>query len=158
MATNRAANIQVATGFSQMICEAQPQTRVGDSVSGSESFVVVRGINVAITRTACHIGGTRAWFVCPSCGRRCAILYPVQCRQCLGLHYASEHESKLDRLLRKAIHHRQMFGQTERGIGCPFPRKPYRMRWHTYLQARQKARDMENKIAQVFTKRMGLRL
>lgn len=139
-----------------MICEAQPKTRVGDVVSGSESFVVVRGIDVAITRTACHLGGARAWFVCPFCGRRCAVLYPVQCRLCLGLHYASEHEGKLDRLLRKAFRHRQRFGQTERGIGVPFPRKPYRMRWHTYLRARRQAQDTENRIARVFAKQFGL--
>ena len=39
---------------------------------------------VAITRTACHLGGARAWFICPCSGHRCAILYPVQCRHCLG--------------------------------------------------------------------------
>jgi len=158
MAPDCAAYIRTATGFSQMICEARPQTRVGNSVSGLEPFVVVRGVKVTVTRTACHLGGARAWFVCPCCSRRCAILYPVQCRQCLGLHYASEHESKLDRLFRKAVRHRQRLGQIERGIGCPFPLKPYRMRWHTYLQARRQAQDMENRIAQVFAKRMGMRL
>lgn len=139
-----------------MICEAQPKTRVRDSVSGKEPFVHVRGVKVAIARTACHLGGSRPWFACPICGRRCAILYPVQCRQCLGLHYAGEHKSKLDRQLMKAIRHRERFGQIEGGIVAPFPRKPHRMRWHTYLRARRRAQELENQITQLFARQMGL--
>lgn len=139
-----------------MICEAQPRIRVGDTVSGRESFVQVRGAKVAIIRTACHFGGSRPWFVCPSCGGKFAILYPVKCRQCLRLHYASEHEGKLDRLLRKAIRHRERFGQIEGGIVSLFPSKPHRMRWHTYLRARRKAQDLESQITQLLARQIGL--
>lgn len=158
MATHCTAHIRAATEFSQMICEARPKNRVGDYVSGLESLAVVWGVNVAITRTACHLGGSRPWFVCPACGRRCSILYPVHCRICLRLHYAAEHESRLDRLLRKAIKHRARFGQSGGGIVAPFPVKPHRMRWHTYLRARCKAQDMEGQIAQSFAKQIGLGL
>lgn len=129
-----------------MICEAQPQTRVGDSVSGLELFVHVRGVKVVITRTACHFGGSRPWFVCPTCGGRCAILYPVQCRQCLGLHYATEHESELDRRYRKAFKHRARLGQTEGGIATLFPTKPKLMRWHTYLRLRREGLAFEERL------------
>jgi hypothetical protein len=49
-----------------------------------------------LTRTLCTFGGARAWFTCPGCGRRCAILYArlgrFRCRSCLRLAYASTRE------------------------------------------------------------------
>jgi len=96
------------------------------------------------------MGGSRAWFLCPTCNRRCAILYPVKCRLCLGLNYATEHEGKLDRLLRKAVKHRYKHGQLQRGIGVPFPSKPKRMRWHTYFRARKQAEIHEMQVIKEF--------
>ena len=120
-------------------------------------------VNVAIERTACNLGGSRAWFLCPTCNRRCAILYPVKCRLCLGLHYASEYEGKLDRLLRKAIKHRAKYAQTKGGVVVQFPIKPERMRWHRYFRARKLARAFEALIVSGFylktnAKKMGFRL
>lgn len=64
--------------------------------------------DVRIDRTPCHFGGSRSWFRCPRCSRRCAVLYGLSrrdgyfgCRRCLRLAYASEAESQLDRLWRK---------------------------------------------------------
>lgn len=62
---------------------------------------------VQIERTPCHLGGTRAWFLCPAqgCGRRVATLYGgtvFACRQCHGLAYPSENESRRDRTVRQA--------------------------------------------------------
>ena len=55
---------------------------------------------VGLSRTACHFGGARPWFVCPgregACGRRTATLYydpdgrRFACRSCLGLAYRSQ--------------------------------------------------------------------
>lgn len=43
--------------------------------------------------TKCNYGGTRWWFECPSCQRRCAKLYEKNddfyCRTCLDLEYTS---------------------------------------------------------------------
>jgi len=138
-----------------MICEAQSQVHVRSLPKGVEGFVRVQGVHVAIERTACNLGGSRAWFLCPSCNRRCAILYPVKCRLCLRLNYASEHEGKLDRLLRKAVRHRYRYGQEERGIGVPFPSKPKHMRWHTYFKARKKAEVFEMRVTESF--RLGMK-
>ncbi len=48
---------------------------------------------VPLTRTPCTFGGSRPWFRCPSCGRRCAVLYGLagrfRCRGCHRLAYAS---------------------------------------------------------------------
>ena len=140
-----------------MICEAQRQLHIRSFPKGVEGFVSVDGVHVAIERTACNLGGSRAWFLCPVCNRRCAILYPVKCRLCLSLHYASEHEGKLDRLLRKAIKHRTKYGQTEGGIVVPFPSKPKRMRWHTYFNARKQAKNFETQIVAGFSTRLGVR-
>lgn len=38
--------------------------------AGVEGFVRVLGLNVAVERTRCNLGGSRAWFLCPTCNRR----------------------------------------------------------------------------------------
>lgn len=49
---------------------------------------------IGIDRTGCNYGGARAWFVCPSCSRRCAALYlkgaGFYCRTCCRLRYRSQ--------------------------------------------------------------------
>ncbi|MCP4064571.1 MAG: hypothetical protein GY740_15150 [Gammaproteobacteria bacterium] len=61
---------------------------------------------IKITRTHCHFGGTRPWFLCPGdqCGRRVAILYgpnSMLCRQCSGIAYQSQRENRIQRMFRK---------------------------------------------------------
>jgi hypothetical protein len=56
---------------------------------------------IALTRTPCHYGGTRPWFCCPGCHRRCAKLYlhrdRFRCRTCHGLDYRSQLEASAER-------------------------------------------------------------
>lgn len=56
---------------------------------------------IALERTACTYGGTRVWFNCPACTRRCAVLYlrmsHFQCRLCHDLRYQSQSEDALGR-------------------------------------------------------------
>lgn len=59
---------------------------------------------VAITRTPCHYGGARPWFVCPQCLRRVAILYlwnVPQCRTCARLVYSSQSDDAIGRSWRR---------------------------------------------------------
>lgn len=55
---------------------------------------------VHIDSTPCNYGGCRWWFLCPSCHRRCRILYLAPgsdyfaCRICHNLTYTSQQESK----------------------------------------------------------------
>lgn len=64
---------------------------------------------VGIDRTPCHLGGARAWFVCPDCGRRAGVLFLVgacfTCRRCGDVCYRTQrlgpHE-RTERALRKA--------------------------------------------------------
>lgn len=70
---------------------------------------------VHIVRTACHLGGSRPWFLCPGpgCGRRVAILYGVgifACRHCHQLAYPSTRENAGFRALRRAERLRQRLG------------------------------------------------
>jgi hypothetical protein len=71
-------------------------SREGDE--GKRSFV----IPVQLTRTACHYGGSRVWFLCPHCHRRTAKLYLHSegwaCRKSLELVYAIQSECRTGRL------------------------------------------------------------
>lgn len=57
---------------------------------------------VSLTTTPCNFGGRRAWFRCPGCGSRCAILYGVdgwfRCRGCHHLAYPSTRVSRAQRV------------------------------------------------------------
>lgn len=52
---------------------------------------------VPVTYTPCHYGGHRAWFNCPYCNKRVAILYldeKIACRTCYKLNYTSQQQTK----------------------------------------------------------------
>jgi hypothetical protein len=53
--------------------------------------------HVPITHTPCNYGGTRAWFKCPHCFKRVAVLYideQIACRTCHKLNYTSQQQTK----------------------------------------------------------------
>lgn len=58
---------------------------------------------VALQYTPCHMGGSRVWFSCPGCDRRCALLYSGEngfcCRECYDLPYRSQRCGEFDYLL-----------------------------------------------------------
>lgn len=75
---------------------------------------------VAILWSPCRYGGERAYFRCPGvvnghhCGRRVVKLYMggkyFLCRHCYNLAYASQSETRADRLLRRANKRRMALG------------------------------------------------
>lgn len=77
-----------------------------DGDEGKRHFV----IPIQLTRTACHYGGSRVWFLCPHCYRRTAKLYLHSegwaCRKSLKLVYASQSECLTGRLTNR-IHRLQ---------------------------------------------------
>ncbi len=88
---------------------------------------------VRIVRTPCHLGGSRARFLCPvvGCGRRVAPLYGggiFACQHCYQLAYASAREDISDRAARRADKRRGRLGW-EPGILNGNGGKPKRMRW-----------------------------
>lgn len=64
--------------------------------------------------TPCNYGGKRVWLLCPQCGKRVVVLYvrwrKFLCRHCLDINYSSQHESRPDRLMRKALRIRERLG------------------------------------------------
>lgn len=82
----------------------------------SNSSVPLWDCQVSIVSTRPNFGGSRYWFVCPVCSRRCAMLYRPKhrdgaaCRVCLKLSYPSQHERALDRNLRRCSKLRQRLG------------------------------------------------
>ena len=73
---------------------------------------------IALSRTPCHYGGYRHWFICPHCGKRVGVLYCAGlyvCRQCIGANYATQLMQPLDKLFRKVakIRHRLQWQQAQ---------------------------------------------
>ena len=90
--------------------------------------------------TPCHYGGSRPWFLCPGCQRRVAILCCrgkwFLCRHCYRLPYASQYETRLDRLYRK-------LWKLQDRVGHQCSRKPKGMHWRTWERLRDQALNME---------------
>ncbi len=126
------------------------------SVRAERDAVVLSGAGeqrVPITWTACHLGGQRPWFVCSAysngrhCGRRVAVLYAAgklfACRRCYGLAYTSQQEGLRHRGVYRAQKIRMRLGGSA-NLCDPFPEKPKRMHWRTYLRIRTQAERAEN--------------
>lgn len=60
-----------------------------------------------VDHTPCNYGGSRPWLLCPSCGRRCAVVYfgapggRYACRHCVRVSYLSQCDDETGRLWRK---------------------------------------------------------
>ena len=94
----------------------------------------VRRYSVEITWTACHYGGQRAWWLCPGCGRRVAVLYGgsrFECRQCYDLAYKSQRQTLDDRAYKRADQLRARLGWGPGIIHAPGG-KPKGMHWRTF--------------------------
>jgi hypothetical protein len=94
--------------------------------------------------TACNYGGKRAWFLCPGCNRRVAVLYGAGryfwCRHCYNLTYASQQVQYYERLMNKASAIRERLGGSI-NLSLPFPEKPKGMHWGTYQRLREEAKQ-----------------
>lgn len=100
---------------------------------------------VPIDHTACHYGGERPWFRCPSCSRRVALIYMADslflCRHCYKLPYESQQQGWRDRLItQKHKLGERVFEHYEYGEGYG---KKKGMHWKTYerLHKRYQAKE-----------------
>lgn len=88
---------------------------------------------VGVTSTACNYGGSRPWWLCPECERRCELLYlwrgQIQCRQCAGLVYTTAQSGRLVRVTRKAVKCGDRIGYR---YGDRIVTKPKGMHWRTF--------------------------
>jgi len=138
-----------------MICERAQQIHIRRFGKKPGASVRVCGRQIKVTTTPCHLGGVRHWFLCPSCQRRCAILYPHTCRLCRNGRYVCELLAPHDRMINKAITLRERLGQKRGGTIAPFPSKPKWMRWHTYQRLRDKGMALERDIWTKEAQRLG---
>lgn len=91
---------------------------------------------VLFSKSQCHLGGERMWFLCPGkgCSKRVAILYGgtyYLCRKCAGLVYASQRETDLDRSTRRIDKLRERLKWSP-GFLNGSEWKPKGMHWATY--------------------------
>jgi hypothetical protein len=110
--------------------------------------------------TSCNYGGKRQWFLCPKCNRRVAILYGgiyFHCRHCHSLTYASQQESRSDRLRRRSRKIRTKMGGGNNLVE-PFPFKPKNMHWDTYWRLRTEAEQASTRSLLIGLQQMGIEL
>lgn len=97
---------------------------------------------VSLNWTSCHLGGRRAWFLCPAsgCGRRVAILYIgaagiFACRHCYQLAYACQRETAGLRAERRLNAVKRKLGWMDGALN-PAGGKPKGQHWQTYERVR----------------------
>ena len=118
---------------------------------------------VQLSRSACHFGGSRSWFVCPrvGCGRRVASLYSVVglffCRHCHQLGYESQQVARWDRLTLKADKIRDRL-KWEAGILNGAEWKPKHMHWRTYWRLYAEHQQLVGGICAAMNQRFKLGL
>ena len=113
---------------------------------------------VRLSRSSCHYGGERPWFLCPHCGRRVAILYGgavFACRTCYGLAYEVQREDETDRLARRADAIRDRLGW-EAGILNPDGWKPKGMHWRTFWRLKAEHDRLKGGALGAWAKRLGM--
>lgn len=97
--------------------------------------------SLRIDKTPCNFGGNRSWFLCPQCGRRCAVVYfgarggRYACRMCLRLAYLSEAQDGMGRMWRKQDKLAARLGEDGE--------KPKGMHWSTYERINDQIDDVE---------------
>lgn len=138
-----------------MICDLTPQIDIRNLAKMVDEIPNVFDLNgerLATTWTDTNFGGQRQWFLCPSCDRRCAIIYRRGdgrlwcCRICGGGRYITETQSPRQRKLNKALKIRRRLGQKNAALGFPFPPKPPGMHTATYEHIREDAEAREVEI------------
>jgi len=110
-----------------------------------------QGVNelIAFSATRANFGGFRKWFLCPSCSRRCRILYGgarFRCRRCYRLKYESQYEPAFGRAASRVHKLRERLGASG-SLDDPFPPKPKGMHWKTYRRLEALDEHLQNQWA-----------
>lgn len=108
--------------------------------------------SIQLTKTACHFGHYRHWWLCPSCSKRVSVLYcagTYVCRHCLSVPYGSQLQTKTDRIYSKLNALRDRLGWSVgiiNGIGS----KPRYMHHSTYERLINEYEQLEQKLIRSF--------
>jgi hypothetical protein len=115
--------------------------------------------SIQLDRTPCNYGGERIWFLCPHCSKRVAVLYGADvrflCRHCYCLPYASQNETYMDRMARKARKIRRRLGSGE-GLDELIWEKPKGMHWTTFESLRVKEAAANDASTQHLIEKLAL--
>ena len=109
--------------------------------------------------TWCNYGDWRAWFLCPGCDRRVAILYggaTFACRHCYKLAYPCQRETALDRATRRANKIRRRL-RWEEDIINPNGDKPKGMHWQTFWKLERQHNVFFRRSLDGMKEQLGLR-
>jgi len=115
---------------------------------------------VQLDWTACNLGGSRPWFLCPvmGCGRRVAVLYggPLfACRSCYQLAYPVQRENAFSRAVRRAnkIRNRLLW---KPGFLSAQGRKPAGMHWKTFSRLSRDYEDLAGPLLSSMMQQLGV--
>ena len=116
---------------------------------------------IDIIQTPCHLGGTRAWFLCPTdgCGRRVAVVYlnrVFACRHCHALAYESTRAVLIQRQLNRLNEIRRRLGWPP-GLSNFRGERPKWMRWKTFVYLIAERLNAERVVIQTLMKKIDLR-
>ena len=105
-----------------------------------------------------RLGGSRVWFKCLSCQRRCRILYGgsrFRCRLCYRLKYETQYEPCFSRAATRALKIRERLGSNG-GIDEFFPERPKGMHVRTYERLRKQEEELQSVWAQGIMSRFDI--
>ena len=103
---------------------------------------------IQLSKTACHYGGYRYWFNCPSCSKRTSVLYcagTYVCRHCIGANYSSQLQTKTDRIYSKLNAIRIRLGW-QVGIIHGIGERPKGMHQSTFNKLLKEYQQLEQKL------------
>ena len=103
---------------------------------------------IQLSRTACHYGGYRHWFNCPSCSNRTSVLYCAGiyvCRGCIGAYYGSQLQQPIDRIYSQLNAIRKRLGW-QVGIIHGIDERPKGMHCSTFNRLLKEYQQLEHKL------------
>ncbi len=116
--------------------------------------------DLAVTRTSCHYGGQRYWWLCPKCKKRVGVLYLAGifvCRHCIGANYQSQLKQPLDRHYQRVAKIRKRLGWYG-GVAMGEYGKPKGMHQTTFNRLVNEHRQLEAQIYSGYQKSVGYML
>ncbi len=122
-----------------------------------------QGYRIKFTQTPLTYGD-RTWFSCPSCNRRCAVLYNCKyfvCRRCAKPSYESQNGSELNYQAEKIIELREkLWGKSPIHSNlmesCHWFPKPKHIHWKTFERKRAKIMKLEERYNRLLTAQFDL--
>ena len=108
--------------------------------------------SIQLSKSACHYGNYRYWWLCPKCNKRVSVLYCAGlyvCRHCISANYGSQLQQPIDRMYSKLNALRERLGW-QVGIIHGIGERPKGMHHSTYERLLVKYEQLTNKLIRTF--------